>query len=125
LSLSGYLHDLHSFPTRRSSDLTEKVISASFSSSLIRKITINKEIRQKSGIEKKGKNQINAVKAAPKIGLNTFPTVLLVSIIPKVALASSSRRNISPTKGRTIGIAPEEIGRASCRERVYIYEIET
>src|SRR5699024_10927876 len=57
---------------------------------LIKNITIKTEIRQNKGIEKKGKNQITAVKAAPKIGLNTLPAVFAVSIIPSVALATDS-----------------------------------
>src|SRR5690625_7207929 len=73
----------------------------------MRKITIKTEIAQKTGMEKKGIYHTISVKAEPKIGLNTFPAVFEVSIIPKVALASSSLRKISPTRGRTIGIAPE------------------
>src|SRR5699024_9679617 len=74
---------------------------------LIKNITIKTEIRQNKGIEKKGKNQITAVKAAPKIGLNTLPAVFAVSIIPSVALATDSLGNRSPTNGSTIGMAPE------------------
>src|SRR4051794_28844714 len=64
------------------------------------------EMAQKTGKEKNGKNQINPARKAPKIGLNTFPNVLDVSIRPKQQLTSSSLLNISPTKGMTIGAAP-------------------
>ena len=38
------------------------------------------DTKQKIGMEKKGINQMNPAKKAPKIGLNTFPSVLEVSI---------------------------------------------
>ena len=73
---------------------------------LTRNMIIKTEMAQKTGKEKNGKNQINPARKAPKIGLNTFPNVLDVSIRPKQQLTSSSFLNISPTKGMTIGAAP-------------------
>ena len=60
-----------------------------------------------TGMAKNGKNQMRAVKNEPNIGLNTFPAVLEVSIMPSVALASSSFSNMSLTSGMTTGIAPD------------------
>src|SRR5699024_6386166 len=87
--------------------LNGKGSSSLLSLFLIKNIIIKVEIAQNTGIEKNGKNQTIAVKADPKIGLNTFPIVFDVSMIPSVVLASASRLNISPTNGKTIGIAPE------------------
>src|SRR5690625_6783531 len=103
----------------------EKVIgfsAVSFLCFLTKKLISKTEIAQNIGIEKKGKNQTIAAKTAPRMGLSTFPIVLDVSIIPSVLLASSSRWNMSPTSGNTIGIAPDapKIGRASCRERAWL-----
>ncbi len=42
----------------------------------------------------------------PKIGLNTFPNVLDVSMIPKPVLTCFSSLYKSPTHGITTGIAP-------------------
>ena len=58
------------------------------------------------GFQKMGRNQTIPAIMEPKIGLNTFPKVLEVSISPKVLLISSSLLNKSPTKGMTIGAAP-------------------
>src|SRR5690625_177907 len=88
----------------------EKVIgfsTVSFLCFLTKKLISKTEITQNTGIEKKGKNQTIAAKTAPRMGLSTFPIVLDVSIIPSVLLASSSRWNMSPTSGNTIGIAPD------------------
>src|SRR5699024_658119 len=82
------------------------VMGSSFFSFFTKNKTIIKDIRQKAGMEKKGKYQINEAKKAPNIGLNTLPIVLEVSTMPKAALASSSRGNKSPIKGNTMGIAP-------------------
>src|SRR5690625_4396359 len=64
--------------------------SSLFSLFLIKKIIISTEIIQNIGMEKNGINHTINVSAEPKIGLNTFPIVLDVSMIPNVALASSS-----------------------------------
>ena len=64
------------------------------------------DTKQKIGMEKKGINQTNPAKKDPRIGLNTFPSVLDVSINPNELLTSSSVLNMSPTSGRTIGKAP-------------------
>src|SRR4051812_43382505 len=81
-----------------------KGIGFSFFFGHLTKNVINKtEIVQKIGNDKKGKNQINPAKNAPKIGLNTLPKVLDVSINPRQLLTSSSFLNMSPTNGITIG----------------------
>ena len=63
-------------------------------------ITMITEMVQKTGNEKKGKNQINPASKEPKIGLRTLPNVLEVSIKPRQLLTSSSFLNMSPTKGK-------------------------
>lgn len=64
------------------------------------------EMKEKTGMAKNGRNQTMPANMEPKIGLNTFPKVLDVSMIPRVLLTSYSFLNISPTKGITIGAPP-------------------
>ncbi len=65
------------------------------------------EIAENIGIKIKGKYQIAIAKAAPIMGLKTFPNVFDVSIKPSPVLTSSSSLNKSPTVGITTGNAPD------------------
>src|SRR5690625_7851050 len=81
--------------------VAKEIGSSSVCSFFIKKIIIKRDIKLKSGIEKNGKNQITAAKREPKMGLKTFPTIFDVSMVPRVALASSSLGKISTIKGKT------------------------
>src|SRR5690625_6969392 len=85
----------------------EKGSSSLFPWSLINIKTRIIDIKLKMGIETNGKNQRKLASNDPRIGLSTLPIVFEVSIKPNVLLASASRSNISPMRGKTIGIAPE------------------
>ena len=89
-----------------SQNILNGIGSSSLFGVLTKKNMSNIDTKQKIGMEKKGINQKNPAKKDPKIGLNTFPRVLDVSISPNELLTSSSVLNISPTRGMTIGKAP-------------------